>query len=91
MVINPVAYMRVPMLEHLNLLIFIALFAKVNDPVIVWMPIIQEVCNCLRIIPIHLLDGIAGRVAHGNDAWRDVRHVQVEAILLEPLPFSGSD
>lgn len=89
--INPVAYMRVPMLEHLNLLIFIALFAKVNDPVIVLMSIIQEVCNCLCIIPIHLLDGIARWVAHSNDAWRNVRHVQVEAILLKPLPFSGSN
>lgn len=81
--VDPALVLRDSVLKYLELFVLVLLLAKVNDPVLLTMAMGQAVRHSLSIVAVNLLNKVARRIAHCDDARRDVRHVQVKTVLLQ--------
>ena len=84
-VVAPALHMSVPPIEEQFLLRRVVLLRQIKD-VILFVALPQAPLHVLGSVAVDRLPGVgSGWVAHGDEAGRHVREVQVVSVLLEAL------
>ena len=60
----------------------------IENMVGVWMMLFQKCAHILNIVTIDLLNKFTSWKAHGDYSWSNIGKIQVELIIIKPVPFA---